>query len=114
MEQRFNASRARQRRTELGMTVTSLAGAMGVSTSHISQIENRVYQPGLGTFLALAKALKLEASELLEEVEGGSHERRATPFPAGGGGDRDSGASSGRGPGGQRPSSADLSATPPQ
>ena len=64
MAQRFNAERARERRFELGLTLAALADRAGVSVSHLSQIENRVYQPSAKTFAPIAKALELNAKEL--------------------------------------------------
>jgi transcriptional regulator with XRE-family HTH domain len=76
MAQRFNADRARQRRFELGLTLAALAAKAGVSVSHLSQIENAIYQPSPTTFAPIAKALGLDADELLvaevaEEAEAG-------------------------------------------
>lgn len=64
MPQRFNAEKARRRRYELGLTLAALAEKAGVSVSHLSQIENAVYQPSPTTFAPIANALSLDAEEL--------------------------------------------------
>lgn len=69
MAQRFNAELARQRRFELGLTLAALAAKAGVSASHLSQIENRLYQPSPVTFAPIARALEIDARELWVDTE---------------------------------------------
>lgn len=69
MAQRFNAELARERRYELGLTLAALAAKAGVSASHLSQIENQLYQPSPKTFAPIARALKISASKLWIDVE---------------------------------------------
>ncbi len=64
MAQRFNAKKARQRRFELGLTLAALAAKAGVTKSHLSQIENGIYQPSPTTFAPIAAALEIDAEEL--------------------------------------------------
>lgn len=64
MAQRFNAEKARRRRYELGLTLATLADKAGVSASHLSQIENAVYQPSPTTFAPLAEALEINPDAL--------------------------------------------------
>ncbi|WP_435110111.1 helix-turn-helix domain-containing protein [Nocardiopsis synnemataformans] len=71
MPQRFNAEKARRRRYELGLTLAALADLAGVSVSHLSQIENELYQPSPTTFAPIARALELDAEELWISSEEG-------------------------------------------
>lgn len=68
MPQRFNAEQARRRRYELGLTLAALAEKAGVSVSHLSQIENAVYQPSPTTFAPIASALGLDAEKLWIDI----------------------------------------------
>lgn len=72
MPQHFNGQAARRRRFELGLTLEALAAKAGVSISHLSQIENGVYQPSPTTFAPIAQALRIDPDELWIDRNGGA------------------------------------------
>jgi transcriptional regulator with XRE-family HTH domain len=53
-------ARLREERERRGITQRGLSQRSGISQSHISQIESGKLEPGLSSFLALARALDLE------------------------------------------------------
>jgi transcriptional regulator with XRE-family HTH domain len=60
----------RRRRRALGWTQEDLAEVAGISVHYLSTIENGKRDPSVSTVMALAKALKVSAGELLGGVEG--------------------------------------------
>jgi transcriptional regulator with XRE-family HTH domain len=60
--------RLRQLRQERGLTLRTLADAVGVDFTYLSKIENGKvgYAPGADTIRALASALSVDALELLQ------------------------------------------------
>lgn len=63
------AARLRARREEQGASVRSLARAVGVSPSLVSQIETGKSNPSVGTLYALVSALGLSLDELFADGE---------------------------------------------
>lgn len=59
----------RARRAELGITLDQLAVACGVSRGTLSRIENNALSTSLANALAIAAALSVDLSELLDEPE---------------------------------------------
>jgi transcriptional regulator with XRE-family HTH domain len=57
--------RIRDRRTDIGLTQDSLATKLGVTSQHISAIENDKRAPSLEFLLKLAKALNVTTDYLL-------------------------------------------------
>ena len=53
-------------RTNKGITQTAIAQSLGVDRSFVSNIENGKTNPTLSTITSLAKALDINASELLQ------------------------------------------------
>ena len=58
----------KQIRQEKGMTLKKLSERSGVSTSHISDIENNFKMPSLIVVVKLAKALDVEVTELYKVI----------------------------------------------
>ncbi len=56
----------RRRRTELGMTMQSVADAAGLSVGFISQVERGLAVPSLSSLVAIAEALDRPVSEFLD------------------------------------------------
>ena len=65
-------SRLRSIRRRQRITVDALASLAGIHKGHLSRIERGEKTPSLGTLMALAKALKIEMSELFGETMGDS------------------------------------------
>lgn len=65
----FGAS-VRRKREALGLTLEELAERAKLSPNYIGTVENGRRDPSLSTVIALAKALRLPAGDLL----GGAHE----------------------------------------
>ncbi|MCG7311277.1 helix-turn-helix domain-containing protein [Brachybacterium sp. ACRRE] len=59
----------RARRAELGITLHQLSEATGVSRGTLSRIENNTLSTSLANALAIASALSVDLSELLDEPE---------------------------------------------
>lgn len=55
----------RDRRVQIGMTQTALAGEAKVTVAAISQFESNVKLPNAYTFAAISKALGLTMDELM-------------------------------------------------
>jgi predicted transcriptional regulator len=55
----------KKRRAELGLRRAALAAKAGVTREYIARIETRVQEPSLPTLRTIAKALKIEAADLL-------------------------------------------------
>lgn len=84
----------RQAREAAGISQRALRDRSGLTQSHISQIESGKLEPGLSTFIDMARALGLELllvpKKLVPAVEGmvrgegpaGAVGDRATPRPA--------------------------------
>lgn len=51
-------------RKEKGITLEQLSKMTGVSTSHINDIENNKKEPSLSIAIMLAKALKVDITEI--------------------------------------------------
>lgn len=68
--------RIRQAREARGLTMSGLARAAGLSAGAVSRIERGERAPGAATLQALAQALGVRASSLLDEAE--------TPLPQAG------------------------------
>lgn len=64
-------SRLRAARERVGQSVRGLARAVGVSASHVSQIENGRVMPSVGTLYAIANELGLLVDELFREADTG-------------------------------------------
>jgi transcriptional regulator with XRE-family HTH domain len=60
------ARAVKDRREQLGLSLRALASASGVSSSMISDVERGAKSPTIATLAALAEALKLPISTLLE------------------------------------------------
>ena len=58
----------KQIRQEKGMTLTKLSERSGVSTSHISDIENNYKMPSLIVMVKLAKALDVGITDLYKVI----------------------------------------------
>ena len=58
----------KQIRQEKGMTLTKLSERSGVSTSHISDIENNFKMPSLIVVVKLAKALDVGVTDLYKVI----------------------------------------------
>ena len=58
----------KQKRQEKGMTLKKISERSGVSTSHISDIENNFKMPSLIVMVKLAKALDVEVTELYKVI----------------------------------------------
>lgn len=69
----FAANLHRARRAA-GLTQAELAERSGVAQSHISQLETGLWEPRLGTIMALAAALGVEPGSLLPSTAGGGTE----------------------------------------
>lgn len=61
--------RIRDRRNDIGLTQDSLATALGVTSQHISAIENDKRSPSLEFLVKLARALKVTTDYLLSGEE---------------------------------------------
>jgi transcriptional regulator with XRE-family HTH domain len=59
----------RARRAELGITLDQLAEACGISRGTLSRIENNTLSTSLANALAIASALSVDLSELLDEPD---------------------------------------------
>ena len=59
----------RTRRRQAGLTQEELAFRAGLSMRYVSLLESTRHQPSLGTMKALADALGVRLSELVEEAE---------------------------------------------
>lgn len=66
-------SRIRERRKELGLTLTDLAERTGVSVSMLSMLERGVAGASIGTLVAVASALHLQMHDLFEVAEEPTH-----------------------------------------
>lgn len=62
------ATRMRNWRGELGLTLQQLADGSGVSVSTVHKIENNERVPTIGVFVKVAEGLNRRPSQLLEEV----------------------------------------------
>jgi transcriptional regulator with XRE-family HTH domain len=62
------ASAIRMRREQLGLTLRSLASKSGVSSSMISDVERGTKSPTISTLAALAQALDVPLSALVEDA----------------------------------------------
>lgn len=62
-------ARLAELRTQAGITQRELSIRSGVNPQTISEIERGIANPTLSTLSALARALKVELSELLAEPE---------------------------------------------
>ncbi len=59
----------RKKRKSLGLTLEQVAERAGLSPNYVGTVENGERDPSLSTVLALAKALRVPAGDLI----GGSH-----------------------------------------
>jgi transcriptional regulator with XRE-family HTH domain len=57
-------------REQKGFSLKDLADSTGFSTALLSQMENHLVSPSLGTMIKLAKALGVKVGDLLGETEG--------------------------------------------
>jgi transcriptional regulator with XRE-family HTH domain len=57
-------------REEKGLSLKQLADLTGISTALLSQMENHLVSPSLGTIIKLAKALGVKVGDFLGETEG--------------------------------------------
>jgi transcriptional regulator with XRE-family HTH domain len=62
-------SEVRRRRLALGLTLDDLSERSGLSPHYLSTLENDRRDPHLSTLLAVAKALRVPASELLASAQ---------------------------------------------
>src|SRR3954451_23098059 len=62
-------SRLRQARIDAHMTVRELARQLGVSASHVSQLENGKSQPSVATLYSLAQFLGVSIDRLFENPD---------------------------------------------
>lgn len=74
----------RDRRTDAGVSQRVLAGRSGLSQAHISQIETETLEPGLSSFIDMARALDLEVvlvpKKFLPAVQGVLRQTQAEPL----------------------------------
>jgi transcriptional regulator with XRE-family HTH domain len=56
-------------RREKGLTQEALAEAMGVSRNHIADIELGARNTGIWSLLLIARALSIDAADLLEDFD---------------------------------------------
>jgi transcriptional regulator with XRE-family HTH domain len=61
--------RIRELRDKAGWTQRTLSGKTGISTQHISNIENGRREPCLGMMGDLAKAFGMNLSQLLQGID---------------------------------------------
>jgi len=59
----------RQRRRELGLTLTDVADDAGLTAGFISQIERGITTPSLSSLISVAKALQVSVRDLLSQPE---------------------------------------------
>jgi len=74
--QRQFGRRVRERRIELGITQETLAHTAGLHRTYIGSLESGERNPSLENIARLAKALKLDAADLvqgLQKVRGRPH-----------------------------------------
>jgi transcriptional regulator with XRE-family HTH domain len=62
----------RARREELGLTISECARAAGISRAHLHRIEVNASLPSLPVMVALARALQLDISVLLQAADVGA------------------------------------------
>jgi transcriptional regulator with XRE-family HTH domain len=74
----------RDRRTEAGISQRALSARSGLTQGHISQIETGTLEPGLSSFIDMARALDLEVTlvpkKLLPAVQGILRQSQAKPL----------------------------------
>jgi transcriptional regulator with XRE-family HTH domain len=74
----------RDRRTAVGVSQRALSTRSGLTQGHISQIETGMLEPGLSSFIDMARALDLEVvlvpKKLLPAVQGVLHQTSARQF----------------------------------
>lgn len=58
-----------QKRTQLGLTQEELAALSGVNRAFISNMENGIRNPSLGTVASIAKGLRMRLSTLIAKSE---------------------------------------------
>ena len=64
-DRHFFGTKIEQLRLARGLTQTQLAELSGVSQPHVSALERGLWDPRLGTLLAMARALNVEPADLL-------------------------------------------------
>ena len=67
--QRLFGDRVRQRRAELNMSQENLAHRSGLNRSYIGSLEAGQRNPSLETICRLAKALKVDAADLVRGAQ---------------------------------------------
>jgi transcriptional regulator with XRE-family HTH domain len=67
------SQRIRELRKQKGLSLQDLAEKTGFSTAMLSQIENHVNSPSLGTLIRLARALEMRLGELIAGPGGRSY-----------------------------------------
>jgi len=67
--QRLLGDRVRQRRAELNMSQENLAHRSGLNRSYIGSLEAGQRNPSLETICRLAKALKVDAADLVRGAQ---------------------------------------------
>lgn len=67
-------TRLRQLRVARGISARSLAAALNISPSAVSQIERGVLQPSIARLIAIADALDIGLAEVFESPDGGRPE----------------------------------------
>lgn len=72
------ARRVRDRRERLGLTLRALATTSGISSSMISDVERGLKSPTISTLSALAQALDVPISALLEDTKSPARRIRVT------------------------------------
>jgi len=79
----------RDRRTEAGVSQRALSARSGLTQGHISQIETGMLEPGLSSFIDMARALDLEVvlvpKKFLPAVQGILRQTQAEPLSPEGG-----------------------------
>lgn len=67
------AHRLKEIRLSRGLTLTQLAGAVEMSSAHLSRIETGERQPSVGALIQLARAHGMSLSRLVGEDDGPTH-----------------------------------------
>ena len=62
-DKEFIAKKIKEARKKLGLKQEILAKELGITTCHISRIEQAAYVPSLQTFLKMVEVLKLDLKE---------------------------------------------------
>jgi len=75
-------SRLRVAREQTGISVRELARRVGVSASHVSQMERHLVMPSVGTLYSIANELGLMVDDLLFREGAGGAARKAARRPA--------------------------------